>query len=152
MKRIELWQQYNFCGVIIPFASGIEWTNQVGGTACMHPVVEGIYLPLSLEWTCGKCHMPRPFFKCKEDDPMYNVSEFASGYSEKLNEQIRLIKKWLHANNLRATFQPPSVSFLDKHGLHEAWIPLRIKSTDDSPVVLDPFDTMECIFTYQNSD
>ena len=33
-------------GLIILRPSGVLWTNQVGGTGCEHPYVEGIYVPL----------------------------------------------------------------------------------------------------------
>lgn len=45
---VELWRQNdNFVGVIIPYKSGVAYTNQCGGTACVHPEKEGIYIPLS---------------------------------------------------------------------------------------------------------
>ena len=34
-------------GVIVLYPSGVRFTNQTGGYACLHPVVEGVYAPLS---------------------------------------------------------------------------------------------------------
>ena len=34
-------------GVIVLYSSGVLYTNQTGGYACLHPVVEGVYAPLS---------------------------------------------------------------------------------------------------------
>lgn len=33
-------------GLIISFPSGVIYTNQVGGYACLHPEVEGVFVPL----------------------------------------------------------------------------------------------------------
>jgi len=33
-------------GVIIPCRSGVIYTQQVGGIACLHPEVEGVFVPL----------------------------------------------------------------------------------------------------------
>lgn len=34
-------------GLIIPFPSGVIYTNQVGGLGCLHPEIEGVFAPLS---------------------------------------------------------------------------------------------------------
>jgi len=36
-------------GLIVLHPSGVLYTNQTGGYACLHPVVEGVYTPLSDE-------------------------------------------------------------------------------------------------------
>ncbi len=36
-------------GLIVLHSSGVLYTNQTGGYACLHPVVEGVYMPLSDE-------------------------------------------------------------------------------------------------------
>lgn len=33
-------------GLVIEHPTGVHWTAQVGGYACLHPVVEGFFLPL----------------------------------------------------------------------------------------------------------
>ncbi len=33
-------------GLIFPCESGVLYTNQTGGYACLHPVEEGVYAPL----------------------------------------------------------------------------------------------------------
>ena len=50
---IELWGGVGF-GVIISFPSGVRYSNQTGGTACLHPLLEGVYVPLS-----NDCTVPR---------------------------------------------------------------------------------------------
>src|SRR3990167_3766213 len=34
-------------GLLVPCLSGVVWTNQVGGTTCVHPRIRGIYVPLA---------------------------------------------------------------------------------------------------------
>ncbi len=34
-------------GLIVLYPSGVLYTNQTGGYACLHPVTEGVYAPLS---------------------------------------------------------------------------------------------------------
>ena len=36
-------------GLIIMIKSGVIYTNQTGGYACLHPETEGVYVPLSNE-------------------------------------------------------------------------------------------------------
>ena len=33
-------------GIILNYPSGIMFTNQTGGTSCLHPEIEGIYVPI----------------------------------------------------------------------------------------------------------
>jgi len=43
---VELWESVGF-GVIISYPTGVLYSNQTGGTSCLHPTIEGIYVPLS---------------------------------------------------------------------------------------------------------
>lgn len=43
---VELWQAVGF-GAIVSFPSGVLYSNQTGGNMCMHPEIEGIYIPLA---------------------------------------------------------------------------------------------------------
>ena len=42
---VELWEGVGL-GVIIEYPSGVLYSNQTGGTACRHPRVEGIFIPI----------------------------------------------------------------------------------------------------------
>ena len=46
---IELWEGIGF-GVIISFPSGVRYSNQTAGTACFHPSLEGVYVPLANDY------------------------------------------------------------------------------------------------------
>lgn len=44
--NVDLWNMAGV-GIVIPYSSGIIYTNQVGGNANRHPSVEGVFVPLS---------------------------------------------------------------------------------------------------------
>jgi len=44
-QRIELWDHVGL-GLILEWPSGIAITNQTGGTSCLAPELEGIFIPL----------------------------------------------------------------------------------------------------------
>ena len=46
-------------GLLIPCKSGVEYTTQTGGTSCLHPGLEGIYIPLANETEEGAFDGPR---------------------------------------------------------------------------------------------
>ena len=41
--QIEIWDSVGL-GIIIEFPTGVMISNQTGGTACLHPKTEGIFL------------------------------------------------------------------------------------------------------------
>lgn len=43
---IKLWEAMGL-GLIIEYPSGIIYSNQTGGTACLHPEFEGVYFPIA---------------------------------------------------------------------------------------------------------
>lgn len=43
--RIHLWDAVGL-GLILDYPSGIHYSNQAGGHACLQPTLEGIYVPL----------------------------------------------------------------------------------------------------------
>jgi hypothetical protein len=44
---VQLWDS-DTVGLIVLDETGVRYTNQVGGTACGHPVATGFYVPLRL--------------------------------------------------------------------------------------------------------
>ena len=47
---IELWDSVGL-GIIIEFPTAVMISNQTGGIACLHPKIEGIYLPLANDYS-----------------------------------------------------------------------------------------------------
>lgn len=48
--HIKLWEHVGL-GLIISWPSGIMYTNQTGGTTCLQPELQGIFVPLRNECT-----------------------------------------------------------------------------------------------------
>ncbi|KYF66073.1 DUF6210 family protein [Sorangium cellulosum] len=46
MPVVDLGSAVGF-GAIVSFPSGVLYSNQTGGTSCLHPEIEGIYVPLA---------------------------------------------------------------------------------------------------------
>ena len=43
--NIQLWEGVGL-GLIIEYPSGVLYSNQTGGTTCLHPQAEGVFVPL----------------------------------------------------------------------------------------------------------
>ncbi|GAB2190584.1 hypothetical protein MAH1_21920 [Sessilibacter sp. MAH1] len=48
IKKIKLWDMVGV-GLIFLQKSGVIYTNQVAGTACLHPQAEGIFAPIEYD-------------------------------------------------------------------------------------------------------
>ena len=49
-QRIELWEHVGL-GLILEWPSGVIITNQTGGTSCLAPEIEGVFIPLRNDCT-----------------------------------------------------------------------------------------------------
>lgn len=47
---VDLWESVGL-GLIIAYPSGVQYSNQTGGTSCLHPSLEGVYVPLRNDTT-----------------------------------------------------------------------------------------------------
>jgi hypothetical protein len=142
--KVELWAVDDLFGVIIPALTGIIWSNQVGGTACDHPEVEGIFVPLLGKGALGERN--DPLFEHWKEPPT-----------------SPLIERWIAAHGFSASFQTPRKADLVEMAADypdlppsafaaEAWVPLIIKTGRDFPQQLAPFVGKLCFATYGNSD
>ena len=48
--RVSLWDHVG-AGLILRAETGIVWTNQAGGTACLQPEAEGVFVPFGNDTT-----------------------------------------------------------------------------------------------------
>lgn len=138
-KKVEIFM-CTTVGIIVPCKSGVVWSNQVGGTACFHPEVEGIFIPL-------------PDNRCFVDG--YDKDGFGvirERCEVKHPESSELILKFLKATGLNKLFEMR----LNMKGvvMHEAWVPLKIKKKLAHPPheLLNDFRGRDVILTYENSD
>lgn len=138
-RAVELWGLSNFLGAIVPAPTGVVWTNQTGGTSCQHPEVEGYYLPLP------------NLLGSSDEARLVNVGWGDGAYD------TTLVQNFLEVNELTGLFEPaPDTRF----PLHEAWVPVRIKTVLASiptcasfvDVLLQGHRGCEAILVYENSD
>jgi len=126
---IELWGIDSLFGVILECKSGVFYSNQVGGTSCQHPTVEGVYIPLH-GYELGT-------------DPLY----------DDYDASVKAVKEFVNANHgINEFFE----YIEDERAIHEAWVPLRIrKDLSLDPIVNPLFHSLlgkKVILVYSNSD
>jgi hypothetical protein len=131
---LPLVQLYEFQGLalIVKAATGIRFTNQVGGTGCFHPEVEGVLVPLPER-------VGRPEY--------YALSQHFRGDWSALEESdADVIDRILHRNGL-------GWMKVDRARLGEsweAWVHVHIDpSTQD---LFEASHWVEGILTWENSD
>lgn len=135
LPLVELWDLPLGLTLIVARPTGVNFTNQVGGIACFHPIVEGVLIPLHMR--------PMP-----PGDPLENYYE--SRLRPPLPEQrCALIREWLEWADLVDVFEPRGDT-----ELAEAWIPVRIlrEPHDGYLPMLGAFRGEAGILTYENSD
>lgn len=137
--RIHVWETASL-GLIILYPSGVLVSNQTGGSACLRPEAEGIYVPLRAEaieleqyftgepWNGACCNGIDHAAANRIDDYLTSVDHGALAF--------------LSVNRQRL------------HESHEAWIYVNIEETPPtSPLSLfTGFGKASGILTFPNSD
>lgn len=130
--NVDLWDSHEV-GLIIPWQTGVLFSNQVGGHACAHPKLEGFLLPV-------------PVCKFTWMDPLLNA--------HLLDYAPTLVQKLLTKTGLDEWLEPLTTD--DKpEEMSEAWVWVRIRKPDtlySLPVHLQPFAGTKAVLTYPNSD
>lgn len=127
MVLVELWA-WDGVGLIVPWPSGVFWTNQVGSCACAHPEVEGFFVPL---------HDLRQDKQLAVGEEHWWGSDYDASAVSRLLEQLDL------ADHLEPDTDAPKMA--------EAWVSVRIKPTATMPA-LEALKGRRAILTYTNSD
>ena len=127
-------------GLIIQYPSGIFYQNQTGGTCCLYPEFEGVYVPL-------------------ENDESSSPGRDLSNYFERIyagSGAIGLLDS-KDAKFIDSVFKNWQIDFLitDWEKLkdsHEAWIHVKVLEPEHSQFTgLAPYPR-EGIITWPNSD
>lgn len=137
LPLVELWPFEDLSPMlIVELPSGVTFTNQVAGVACLHPIVEGILLPL-------------PVQPILADDPLLDWREHEPPTRSEIEARAGEIERWLKWDDLGTCLEPR----IDA-ALSEAWIPVRVASQLGHPydVLLGAFRGRSAIVTYGNSD
>jgi len=153
-KLIDLWHLGNPCGIIIPASSGIWWSNQVGGIACWHPMMEGWFIPFPeswlnpQKWGCMENYIGMDF---DTDKPLPYPTERVSQFIRQTKELSK------HLSPISKEEAQALVTAYPGSGMCcEAWIPVKVKAPKtDHPAYPDYLDSVRGrigFLTYENSD
>lgn len=145
---IEIWNTVGL-GIIIEFPTGVLISNQTGGTACLHPKIEGIYIPLANDYTEGE----KQFLS-----PEIELTEYFTGSKHNGNgatcgidlEDVKRINFIIYKHKLNKLIEID----LDRlYESHEAWIRIKINH-DKNFELLKGFNEypLNGILTWANSD
>jgi len=144
---IEIWDSVGL-GIIIEYPTGILVSTQTGGTACLHPEIEGIYLPLSNDYT-----IPEKIFLSPEIDlndyfiEKYNGTGAINGIDKEDIEAITDILKEYKLDEMI------SINVQKAKQSHEAWIHILLQESERYSIVkgFEPYPR-NGILTWNNSD
>jgi len=144
---IDLWRVAGL-GLIISHPSGVWYEAQVGGYACLHPQMEGVYVPLWEEFPDPQETALYEYFT----GPKW-AGHCYDGIDDETADFIdRVLSSSTYTNNLK----------VDRNRLKEcieAWVYVDIASTvdDEGNLIVNGWDfsyfrTTEGVLTWQNSD
>lgn len=148
--RVELWEHVGL-GLIVSWESSIVFTNQTGGTSCLAPEFEGVFVPLRNDCTEKERVLVSP-----ENDlwdyftgPRWRGTGATNGLQE---EDADFIDALLQRVSLFPTVRVDRSRLAD---CHEAWIRVTIAGDEpcDPPLFggFAPYPRPG-ILTWQNSD
>lgn len=147
---VELWGSVGF-GAILSFPSGVLYANQTGGTACLHPTLEGIYIPLANDCTHpgGQLLGPEVELGAYFEGPKHGGTGAIRGLD---SEDAAFIEMVLSRWNLSSFITLDRARLADSH---EAWVWAIVTSDDgdDLPVFsgFGPYPR-PAVLTWSNSD
>ncbi|MFD2562881.1 DUF6210 family protein [Aquimarina rubra] len=145
---IQIWDSVGL-GLIIEFPSGIMISNQTGGTSCLHPKIEGVYVPLANDYK----EKNKEFLS-----PEIELTAYFQGSKYKGSGAIKGIDledaKEIHT--IMATSGLHECIEIDLNRLkesHEAWIRIKIYDNPNNELISGFKEyPLNGILTWSNSD
>ena len=138
---IRLWNGGGI-GIIILYKSGVHYSNQTGGYACLHPEAEGVYVPLVNELVDQEARL-EDFFT----GPKWQgwCSDGIDGETADFIDAV--LESSPYSRGLKVDRQRLDAS-------HEAWVHLTVPGTATAPEAIElvGFEEAEAILTWSNSD
>jgi hypothetical protein len=146
---VELWDGVGL-GLIVAFPSGVIYSNQTGGTSCLHPELEGVFVPLRstvLPNTWELQSPERALLACFED-PKHREAGATKGLDE---QDADVIDAVLQKARLGSVVR---VARDHLHESQEAWVHVTVLSDDTNIPVFHGFGSYprSGILTWGNSD
>lgn len=116
--RVRLWDHVG-TGLVLEGPTGVVYTQQVGGVRCLHPQVEGLFVPLGNDLDENGCLL----------GPQERLDTLFSGHGAHVDEAL--------ADRLDAVFREPRWGVelrVDRSRLAEsweAWVAVRVEGGAD---------------------
>lgn len=137
MKSVHLWDLRG-AAVIVPASTGVSYTNQVNGTACFQPHMEGVLIPLEID------HQPASYEESLEH---HLCSLFRRDYGEfDVNKALQLqavLSAYRETEGVEVDIQRVGDS-------HESWVHVILH--DAGFACYSGFDGCRAVLTWPNSD
>lgn len=134
-------------GLIIEWASGIIISSQTGGTACLHPKIEGVFIPFGNDYAAES----RSFLSLELalfeyfDGLKYRGTGATGGLDV---EDAHVINTFLKKNRLFEWFEVDDEKLKSSH---EAWVHVRIKGDYELANGFGPYPRSG-VLTWTNGD
>lgn len=130
-------------GLVLLRPTGVLYSNQTGGTSCLHPQVEGAYVPLIDEWVDQEALLCAHF-----TGPKWRGACHRGIDEETAREVERVLSLGVVTRELGLR--------VDRSRLaesHEAWIHVEVPAQPGGPLaVLSSYPASRGVLTWANSD
>jgi hypothetical protein len=132
--------EYSGIGLIIEYSSGVRYTNQTGGYACLHPEVEGVFVPLT-----------HPQFSQQEElERFFTGPKWGGHCYASIDEETADFLDSVFSGNFRT--QALKVNRAKLAESHEAWIHVTVSPDGEASEMWSGFCNALGIVTWENSD
>ncbi len=145
---IEIWDSVGL-GIIIELPTGVMISNQTGGTSCLHPKIEGIFLPLSNDYCKDSLEFLSPEIELTNyfENSKHNGNGAIKGIDNDDADKI---------NSIISKFGLDELIEIDLARLtesHEAWIRIKINKSKRTNLIsgINKYP-LHGILTWSNSD
>uniref|UniRef100_UPI00404990EB DUF6210 family protein n=1 Tax=Flavobacterium sp. TaxID=239 RepID=UPI00404990EB len=149
MKKILLNDSVGF-GLIINLPTGILFSNQTGGTACLQPEIEGLFIPIANDIFTESNALYSPETELTQYflSPKYAGTGACNGIDCK---DVAAIEAILEKYSLQDFITIDSAKLSESH---ESWIWVKININSENNLLLKNFEKTDLIgvITWCNSD
>ena len=149
MKEILLYDSLGF-GLIINLPTGIIVSNQTGGTSCLQPALEGIYIPVSNDIFIESNFLHSPETELTQH--FLSAKHKGTGATSGIDlKDVEAIESILEKYNLKDFITVDTAKLSESH---EAWIWVKINVDSQNNLLLKNFDKSDLsgVITWSNSD
>src|SRR5262245_56390620 len=129
---IRLWDGGGF-GLIIEWPSGVNVSNQTGGTSCLHPEIEGVFVPLRTDHSFPDWTLLSPEIELSEyfEGPVHRGTGATSGLSV---SDVDFIDRILAKRGLASSLRVDRDRLMESH---EAWVYVIVTAADGGEAQMD---------------